>query len=44
MAYGKLLNPNVPQTKQARPDQVPNNAGGYGFSLDKWQQLNRYAL
>jgi len=44
MSYQTLLDSlnQTLQSKQARPDQVPNNAGGYGFAIDKWQQLSRF--
>src|SRR5215475_14235689 len=46
MAYNKLLGKlnQTPQSQPARPDQVPNNAGGYAFAVDKWQQLNRFLI
>jgi 60 kDa SS-A/Ro ribonucleoprotein len=46
MAYNKLLGrlKQTPQSRQARPDQVPNNAGGFAFAIDKWEQLNRFLL
>src|SRR5260221_13152982 len=46
MAYNKLLGKlnRTPQSQQARPDQVRNNAGGFSFAIDKWQQLNRFLL
>lgn len=34
----------VPQTEQARADQVPNNGGGFTFQLDKWKQLDRFLI
>lgn len=30
------------QSEPARPDQVPNNAGGYTFKLDDHKRLNRF--
>ncbi len=46
MAYNKLLGKlkRTPQSQQARPDQVRNNAGGFSFAIDKWQQLSRFLL
>lgn len=46
MVYNKLLGKlnRTPQSQQARPDQVPNNAGGFVFAIDKWEQLNRFLL
>jgi 60 kDa SS-A/Ro ribonucleoprotein len=32
----------TPQTEQARPDQVKNNAGGYTFKVSDNVQLNRF--
>lgn len=34
----------TPQKDQARADQVPNSAGGYGFALDKWARLDRWLV
>lgn len=33
---------NTPQSKPAREDQVPNNAGGYAFQVSDWQRLERF--
>jgi len=35
---------NMPQTQQARPDQVKNDAGGYVFEADMWTRLNRFLV
>ena len=39
---------NTKQTVQTQPVpgkvQVPNNAGGFVFALDKWAQLNRFLI
>lgn len=35
---------NVPQTQQARPDQVKNDAGGYVFEADMWTRLQRFLV
>lgn len=44
--YQDLLNTinSTPQSQKARPDQVANNAGGYGFAVDHWQQLDRFLI
>jgi 60 kDa SS-A/Ro ribonucleoprotein len=34
----------IPQTEQARPEQVPNNAGGYTFQLNKFSYLHRFLV
>jgi 60 kDa SS-A/Ro ribonucleoprotein len=34
----------TPQSEQARPEQVKNNAGGYTFALDKWKRLDRFLV
>src|SRR5579885_1404430 len=46
MAYRKLIGQltRTPQSQPARPDQILNNAGGYSFTTDKWQQLNRFLI
>jgi 60 kDa SS-A/Ro ribonucleoprotein len=37
---------NTPQTEPipGRADMVPNNAGGYGWQVDKWHQLERFLV
>lgn len=35
---------NTPQTEQADPRQVQNNAGGFTFALDKWKRLDRWLI
>lgn len=35
---------NTAQTEQAKSNQVKNNAGGYVFSLDKWDTLRRFLV
>jgi 60 kDa SS-A/Ro ribonucleoprotein len=46
--YAKNVNSRTavktPQTEQARPDQVLNNAGGYVFAVDLWTRLDRFVL
>lgn len=46
MIYTKLFNRK--QTPQSMPipgsEQVPNNAGGYTFVLDKWSVLDRFLI
>jgi 60 kDa SS-A/Ro ribonucleoprotein len=34
----------TPQTQQATADQVVNNAGGYVFSIDQWNLLDRFLI
>lgn len=40
----------ITQTPQDRPiigresEMIPNNAGGWGFSLDKWEKLKRFLI
>ena len=34
----------MPQTEQARPDQVPNSAGGFGFPVSDWVRLDRFLI
>jgi 60 kDa SS-A/Ro ribonucleoprotein len=34
----------TPQSEQARPDQVQNQAGGWVFKVDKWTQLDRFLV
>lgn len=35
---------NTPQSEQADPRQVQNNAGGFVFQLGKWQRLDRWLI
>lgn len=46
MIYSKLF--NLKQTPQSMPipgsEQVPNNAGGYTFTLDRWSVLDRFLI
>lgn len=41
---GKKQIPPIPQTQPARADQIPNNAGGYAFAIDKWDLLMRFLI
>ena len=34
----------TPQCEQARPDQVPNSAGGFGFPVSDWVRLDRFLI
>lgn len=34
----------IPQTEQAKPNQVKNNAGGYIYQVDQWKQLERFLI
>lgn len=34
----------TPQSEQAQPAQVKNNAGGHVFQLDKWKRLDRWLI
>lgn len=36
--------PPVPQSQPLNARQSRNNAGGYSYSVDKWQQLERFLL
>lgn len=43
--YAAHVNQRVTsQREAARADQVPNNAGGFVFALDKWAQLDRFLI
>jgi 60 kDa SS-A/Ro ribonucleoprotein len=43
--YTQIFNPSqTPQTVQADPQQSPNNAGGFSFTVNKWQQLDRFLI
>ena len=35
---------NATQAEKARPDQVPNNAGGYTFAVGSWERLRRFLV
>jgi len=40
-----IINTITPQTQPIRGKKmVKNNAGGYGFEVDKWQQLERFLI
>lgn len=34
----------TPQSEPMRADQVPNEAGGYGWEIDKWGKLRRFLI
>jgi 60 kDa SS-A/Ro ribonucleoprotein len=34
----------TPQTEQAKPEQVKNNAGGFVFQVSSWTQLDRFLI
>lgn len=38
-----LITP-TPQSQPLTPDQVPNNAGGYAWAVDKWTRLDRFLI
>jgi 60 kDa SS-A/Ro ribonucleoprotein len=43
MQYANHFNrQSTPQTEQADPRQVANNAGGFTFQVDCWKQLERF--
>jgi 60 kDa SS-A/Ro ribonucleoprotein len=43
--YGEVANTrSTPQTEQAKPEQRPNNAGGFSFVVDKWTRLDRFLV
>ena len=47
MSYGKHYNTkNTPQNQRdpAHPEQVENNAGGFTFTVDKWDRLMRFLI
>ena len=45
MNYAQHFNPSsTPQTEQADPRQVKNNAGGFSFQLDVWKRLDRWLI
>lgn len=41
--YSDLIT-NVPQSEALTEGQVPNNAGGFVFALDKWARLDRFLI
>lgn len=44
-SYANLFNPSeTPQTEPMDDCQVQNNAGGYGYGLDKWKRLERFLI
>lgn len=44
MSYKTYIQSGTPQTRQAREDQVENNAGGYVFKIDPLKQLQRFLI
>lgn len=44
MTYKTYLNNGTPQSRPARADQVPNNAGGYSFQVDPLKKLLRFCV
>ena len=40
----KINTRETSQSEQARPDQVPNNAGGFTFKVDKWTRALRFLI
>jgi len=43
--YGKMTSQrNTPQSQQAHPDQVKNNAGGFSFKLGPFEQFERFLI
>jgi 60 kDa SS-A/Ro ribonucleoprotein len=43
-ALRKFATTPAPQTEQARPEQVKNNAGGYSFAASDIQRLERFLI
>jgi 60 kDa SS-A/Ro ribonucleoprotein len=43
-AFTRALSTPVPQGEQADPRQVPNNAGGYTFTIDDKTRLERFLI
>lgn len=44
MNYAKHYNREVTQLDQEDPLQVPNNAGGFSFTIDDWSKLERFLI
>lgn len=42
--YADLLNQPIPQSVPLTEDQVPNNAGGFVFAIDRWARLDRFLI
>lgn len=34
----------TPQTQKAADNQIANNAGGFGFQIDRWSRLDRFVI
>lgn len=43
-ALSNFVTASVPQTEQARPDQVVNSAGGYAFTVSDIKRLERFLI
>lgn len=43
-SYTVGTNATTPQTMQATPEQILNNAGGYVFEISPWMHLERFAV
>src|SRR5688572_25133185 len=45
MDYSKHVKKNeTPQTEQADPKQKKNHAGGFSFTVDNWERLDRFLI
>jgi 60 kDa SS-A/Ro ribonucleoprotein len=44
MKYARILSQPTPQGERLSPAQVQNNAGGFVFTLDDWQRLDRFLV
>lgn len=43
--YADLISPAaIPQSEPLTPKQVPNNAGGFVFAIDRWSRLDRFLI
>jgi 60 kDa SS-A/Ro ribonucleoprotein len=42
--FSNTSSKNTPQTEPMQPDQTRNNAGGFGWTVDKWTQLDRFLI
>jgi len=42
--YAGILSSPVPQTTRLNRAQVPNRAGGFGYQIDVWSQLDRFLI
>lgn len=43
-AFTRTLSTPVPQSEQENPAQIPNNAGGYSFTVDDKARLERFLI